>query len=96
MSLIKKISELFTANKTEPETTSSCTEVEYNGYIIKPMPISEDAGYRVNGVIEKAEQSHRFIRADVLMDETQCADEMVRKAKCMIDQQGDTIFGQPK
>ncbi|UTW04757.1 hypothetical protein KDX31_07095 [Amphritea atlantica] len=92
MSLFSSIKSMFTpaeSNSKEPEALPS---EEYQGFTITPAPIREDGGYRVNGLITKGEQSHRFIRADMLPSSESCAAEMVRKAKQMIDQQGDGIF----
>lgn len=93
MSLFSSIKSMFSSadsGSKEPETLPS---EEYQGFTITPAPICEEGGYRVNGLISKGEQSHRFIRADMLSSSDSCAQEMVRKAKQMIDQQGDNIFG---
>lgn len=92
MSLFKKLTDLFSAEKSATPASSDFVAVEYQGFTIQPEPLEEQGGFRINGVIEKEGNSHRFVRADVLMSAEQCAEEMVRKAKVMIDQQGDQIF----
>lgn len=91
MSFLKSLGAFFKSDSqsNEPESMES---VEYEGFIITPAPVSEEMGFRVNGTIVKGEKSHTFIRADVLPSQQACADEMVRKAKQMIDQQGDQFL----
>ncbi len=67
---------------------------EYKGYTITPTPIAEGGQYRVSGVIEKAEQSHTFIRSDLVAGQEAACDFSVTKAKLIIDQLGDRIFEQ--
>ncbi len=93
MSFLQKITELFKSSPkpaAEPEPMLAC---EYDGYTIIPAPVQEETGFRVNGTIIKGEREHQFIRADVLPTADSCADEMIRKAKQMIDQQGERLFG---
>lgn len=92
MSLFSSIKSIFSAGETTPKEPEVLASVEYNGFIITPAPVSEGAGFRINGTITKGEQSHAFIRADTLPSAEMCGEEMVRKAKQMIDQQGDRIF----
>ncbi|WP_432473098.1 HlyU family transcriptional regulator [Amphritea sp. HPY] len=93
MSLFSSIKSMFSGGETAPKEPESLPAVEYNGFTITPAPVQEAAGFRINGAISKGELSHAFIRADTLPSAQMCADEMVRKAKQMIDQQGDRLFG---
>lgn len=93
MSLFSSIKSIFASAESGSKTPESMPSEEYQGFTITPAPIREDGGYRVHGMITKGEQSHRYIRADMLPSSDSCAQEMVRKAKQMIDQQGDNIFG---
>ena len=93
MALMKLLRGLFQSSPkpaVEPEPMPAC---EYDGYTITPAPVQEEAGFRINGTIVKGEREHQFIRADVLPTAESCADEMIRKAKQMIDQQGERLFG---
>lgn len=69
----------------------------YNGYAIQPEPISEGSQWRVAARIEKEVggevKTHHMIRADLLGDADMAVEESLRKAKRLIDEQGDTIFG---
>ncbi|MHA7881481.1 MAG: HlyU family transcriptional regulator [Saccharospirillum sp.] len=67
---------------------------EYKGYTITPTPIAEGGQFRVSGVIEKGEQSHTFIRSDLVAGQEAACDFSVTKAKLIIDQMGDRVFEQ--
>lgn len=92
MSLFSSIKSMFSSTPVSPKEPEKLPAEEYQGFTITPAPVHEDGGYRVNGLITKGEQQHAFIRADMLPSSESCAAEMVRKAKQMIDQQGDGIF----
>lgn len=68
----------------------------YEGYEIFAEPVSENGQWRISGRIEKEvggeRKVHVFIRADMLPSETEASEQMVRKAKILIDQQGESIF----
>lgn len=80
----------------ETKAASSAAEVTYDSFQIIAEPQSAGGQWQVRGRIEKQVgdelKSHTFIRADTLPSETEAANEMIRKAKLMIDQQGDAIF----
>ena len=92
MSLFSSLKSIFSGGEAKPKEPEAMPSVEYNGFTITPAPVQEDTGFRINGTITKGEQSHTFIRADTLPSADSCAQEMIRKAKQMIDQQGDRIF----
>ncbi|WP_371154745.1 HlyU family transcriptional regulator [Jannaschia sp. 2305UL9-9] len=66
---------------------------EYKGFTITPRPIQAGGEYRVGATIEKDGRLHEMIRADTLRDQDACAEASVLKAKQVIDQQGDRLFG---
>lgn len=72
------------------------TAVDYEGYTIVAEPRPAGGQWQIAGRIEKTAGAtprvHTFIRADTLPDQEGAANEMIRKAKLMIDQQGETIF----
>ncbi|ADZ69640.1 Transcriptional activator HlyU [Polymorphum gilvum SL003B-26A1] len=82
-----------TKGDREPETV----EVEYNGYRIVAAPRQANGQWQVAGRIvletEGTLRQHEFVRADHLSSREDAADFTVRKAKLMIDQQGERIFG---
>ena len=69
----------------------------YKDFRITPTPIKEGNTYRVSATIEKdvdgKTKTHEFVRADTIqgLDEAQAA--CIRKAKQVIDEQGERIFG---
>lgn len=91
MSLLSSLKSMFSSNTAAPPEKALPGE-EYKGYLITPSPVADGSQFRVNGLIEKGEQQHRFIRADVLPSKEACAEEMIRKSKLMIDQVGDSFF----
>jgi len=70
---------------------------EYNGYQITLTPISESDGYRVCALIEKEingeTMTHKLVRADIVQGLEAAQAASLRKAKQVIDEQGDRIFG---
>lgn len=70
--------------------------LEYEGYSIYAEPRSQGGQWQVAGRIEKAGDGepkvHVLIRADLLPSKDEAAEVTIRKAKLMIDQQGDGIF----
>ena len=76
-------------SEAEPET--------YEGFTIFVEPIKEAGGFRVSARIEKEIggelKSHKLIRADVCQSEQDAADISAAKAKQMIDEQGERLFG---
>lgn len=88
MSLLKK---LFGGGGGSPEQPAESET--HNGFTITPTPIREGSRFRISALIEKDGKSHTLIRADVL-DDRQAADKAsLEKAKLMIDQLGDRLFG---
>ncbi|HEY7384130.1 MAG TPA: HlyU family transcriptional regulator [Beijerinckiaceae bacterium] len=71
--------------------------VEYGGYRIRPAPYAAGAGYQTAGVIEKdfpeGVKEHRFVRAETHPSRDDAITFSITKAKQIIDQQGDRIFG---
>ena len=89
MSILKK---LFGGGSEPPAKTETHKE-----YRITATPISEGNSYRICALIEKEidgeTRTHNLVRADTVqgLDEAQAA--CIRKAKQVIDEQGDRIFG---
>ena len=76
---------------SEPEAT------EYEGYAIYPEPVKEGHGYRIAAKIEKEVggevKTHMLIRADTLESLDGAVEASVNKAKQVINEQGERIFG---
>ena len=88
MSLLSK---LFGA-RSKPSAPEQQPE-EYNGFTIVPTPIREGSRFRLSARIEKGDRIHTLIRADMLDDEMTAISASIAKAKRMIDEQGDRLFG---
>ncbi|PRY26034.1 hypothetical protein CLV78_101127 [Aliiruegeria haliotis] len=89
MSLFKKLFGGSPKPEAEPES--------YKGFLIYVEPIKEAAGFRVAARIEKVDEgetrSHQLIRADVCNSEEDARNITTQKAKSLIDEQGDRLFG---
>ena len=76
---------------------SQAEPVEYNGYLIRPTPYSRGGGYQTCGVITKEiagkTREHRFVRAETHPSREGATEFSIAKAKQIIDEQGDRIFG---
>jgi len=92
----KLFKSMFSSSGEGGNAKSKSTPVDYDGYQIIAEPQSNNGQWQVSGRIEKQDgdkkKVHTFIRADTLPDETAAANEMIRKAKMMIDQMGDSLF----
>ena len=92
MGFISALKALFAGSEGGAEATSVHDAVEYNGFEIVPMPQKENGQYRVDGIVRKGDQEHRFIRSDLVFSEADCVELTLRKAKTSIDQMGEKIF----
>ena len=86
-------SRLF-GGKSKPETTSTET---YEGFKITPTPQKDGSQFRICALIEKEVDGemhqHKLVRADTLGDIETANSASIGKAKQMIDEQGDALFG---
>ena len=85
MSIFKKLFGGGVAPEAEPES--------HNGFTIRPEPIRDGDQWRICAVIEKDGRTHRLIRADTMGDRGQAVEASVGKARQMIDEQGERLFG---
>ncbi|MEH6824780.1 MAG: HlyU family transcriptional regulator [Motiliproteus sp.] len=65
---------------------------EYKGFLITPAPIKKGNLYLAAATISKGDKSHALIRADEIGNFQECCALSLRKARLMIDQQGDELF----
>ncbi|WP_204114860.1 HlyU family transcriptional regulator [Shimia biformata] len=90
MSFLKKLFGGGAAAETEKHE-------DHKGFRIYPTPIKEGAVYRISARIEKEVDGevrvHTLIRADTLNALDDAAEASVAKARQMIDEQGDGVFG---
>jgi hypothetical protein len=82
---------LFGAKPDEAHAPAAKGE-EYNGFLITPTPIREGGQFRVAARIEKDGQRHDLIRADTMGAEDEAITASLRKARQIIDEQGDLLF----
>ncbi|MEM6309850.1 MAG: HlyU family transcriptional regulator [Pseudomonadota bacterium] len=86
-------SKLFGGDATK-QTASSET---YEGFTITPTPQKDGGQFRICALIEKdidgQTQTHKLVRADTLGDLDSANAASIGKAKQMIDEQGDAVFG---
>lgn len=90
MSFLKKLFGGGSNAKSEP------TSLSYQGYEIRAEPRGEGGQFRLSGTISKeidgAVKEHVFIRADIFSSKEDAVNETIRKAKILIEEQGDRIF----
>jgi hypothetical protein len=77
--------------------TAQSEPIHYKDYVITATPFQEGGQYQTCGVITREVdgeiKSHRFIRADRFPSLDDATETTIRKAKQVIDEQGDRIFG---
>ncbi|MCG6882468.1 MAG: hypothetical protein LJE62_01795 [Silicimonas sp.] len=83
------LSRLFGGGGSAPESQSET----YKDFTITPAPSREGGRFRVGATIEKDGKTHHLIRADVLETLDDATATSLRKARQVIDEQGDRIFG---
>jgi hypothetical protein len=70
---------------------------EHNGFTILATPYQSEGQWQMCGVIEKEVggevKSHRFVRADRFAAKDDAVEMTFMKARQIIDQQGERIFG---
>ena len=71
--------------------------VDYNGYRIRPTPFPRLGQYQTAGIITKqvggVAKEHKFIRADRHASYDDAVEFSLGKARQIVDQQGDRMFG---
>lgn len=86
------LSRLFGSGGKSPEPP-----VEHNGFNIYVEPERTAGGYRISARIEKEIdgelKSHQMIRADTCESLETAHELTIAKARSLIEQQGDAIFG---
>lgn len=71
--------------------------VAYKGFEITPTPIREGKGFRISaridGEVAGVRKVHTLVRADVLESRDEAAKAAIAKARLVIDEQGERMFG---
>ena len=88
---------LFGAGPPGESRQETGTTVDYQGYTIRPASRREGSQWLTVGVISKAfdedVKEHHFIRADTYGTKQDADACSILKAKQIIDEQGDKLFG---
>ncbi|QLQ18341.1 MAG: hypothetical protein HZT43_06130 [Exiguobacterium profundum] len=84
------LSRLFGSKSEKPEATPSSED--HKGFRITPKPIREGGQFRVSALIEK-DGRHELIRADTMASLEEAMVLSLAKARQMIDEQGERLFG---
>lgn len=94
MSFWKK---LFGGGEAKEEDGPAGDPIDYKGFSIVATPFVQDGQYQTCGMISKEvdgePRQHRLIRADRFASKDDAVDVTIRKAKQMIDEQGERLFG---
>ena len=93
MSFLKK---LFGGGSAGGSTEPGAATETYKDFRITPTPTKDGGAYRVGALIEKdvdgETKRHTLIRADTLQGLEDAQAASLRKAKQVIDEQGERIF----
>jgi hypothetical protein len=97
-SFFKSISSLFGGSRDSGGNAPEAAEGhEYNGFTIRATPFKEGGQYQTCGVVEKeidgTLKTHKFIRADRFASLEDATQFSLTKARQLIDEQGDHLFG---
>jgi hypothetical protein len=93
MSFLKRI---FGGGGSASAEQAPGEELEHKGFLIRATPFKEEGQYQTCAVISKdvggERKEHRLIRADRFPSMEDAVAASFRKAKQMIDEQGERIF----
>jgi hypothetical protein len=82
------------AGSGAPETAA---REDYRGFELLAIPRKDAGGWRVAGSVvahrDGEERRHDFVRADVYPGRETAAEVSLRKARQIVDEQGDGLFG---
>ncbi|MEM7567801.1 MAG: HlyU family transcriptional regulator [Pseudomonadota bacterium] len=96
MSFLKKLFGGGSSGGAPAEPSVVDTET-YEGHLIEAMPEPEGGQYRLRARLSKTigeeTKTHDLIRADLLGSADEAASYAIRKARQVIDEQGDRLYG---
>lgn len=96
-SFLKDLLARFTGSKDDGAGEPAAEAVEYKGFRIRPAPYPSKGQYQTAGIIEKDFESglreHRFVRAEAHASKADAEAFAIVKAKQIIDEQGEHLFG---
>ncbi|MFQ6024500.1 MAG: HlyU family transcriptional regulator [Acidiferrobacterales bacterium] len=95
--VLKFLRKLVSGKHENSDPTRNQVAVNYKGYTIIPTPQKVGAGWTTEGDISKeiddVPKSQHFIRVDTFTDRDEAISYSIVKAKRIIDEQGDALFG---
>ncbi|MGF1900481.1 HlyU family transcriptional regulator [Aliivibrio sifiae] len=81
---------------SSPKQEPVIEAIEYKTFLIYPNSEADGSQFRIAGKVTKEIngelKEHRFIRSDVISSKNDADELMLRKAKMLIDQMGESIF----
>jgi len=87
---------LFGSKESGTESVAA-EATEHEGYLIRPAPRRQGSGWLTAGTIAKqfpdGPKEHQFVRADTFADRDAAIAFSVSKARQIIAEQGDRMFG---
>ena len=94
MSFLKR---LFGGGKSDDAGSNDGPTIEYEGFLVRSTPQNEGGQFRLCGIISKEVEGelrqHKLIRADILPSADEAHEACFRKARQVIDEQGDRLLG---
>lgn len=94
MSFLKK---LFGIGQSGGSEATSAPSIEYEGFLVRSTPQSEGGQFRLCGIISKEVEGvlreQQLIRADLLPTADEAHEACFRKARRVIDEQGERLLG---
>lgn len=88
---------LTSGGGTREVSEPAAEAVEYKGFRIRPAPFPSRGQYQTAGTIEKDSETglkeHRFVRAETHASKGDAEAFAIIKAKQIIDEQGERLFG---
>jgi hypothetical protein len=97
MAFFKALRDRFLGSGSPQAEEPPGEAVEYKGFRLRAAPYAAKGQYQVAGVIERdtpeGVKEHRFVRADTHPNRDDAAEFAIRKAKQIVDEQGDRLFG---
>ncbi|MDX1488145.1 MAG: HlyU family transcriptional regulator [Acidiferrobacterales bacterium] len=95
--VLKFLRTLISGETASPGPTTNAEPVHYQGYTIVATPREVGAGWTTEGDITKEVggivKSQHFIRIDTHSNRSDAISFSILKAKKIIDEQGDVLFG---
>jgi len=94
--ILDSIRTLFGGNSASNPPQAANEPDVYKDFLIYAEPIAEGSQWRLAGRIVKGEgeaaREHKLVRADVFSNRDEVEAATLRKARLVIDEQGDALF----